>query len=77
MQSYFKMSDISKDAHMRKLYRQLLGVQQQMMDEEDEHIPIRIIYERALRGAERNEDYEMCQALRDSAKKYKIELDGQ
>lgn len=70
------MTEGQKQRTQDKIYRQMLLIQESHWDTENERVPIKYFYRNAIKNARFSEDYEMCQAITDSAIKYGIDIDG-
>ena len=72
---YFKMSNWEKRTVQEHVYHRLHEIM--LWNEEHEGIiyDIEYYYSIALHNASLKEDYELCQALKDSAELFEIELD--
>lgn len=65
-----------KQLTLDKIYNQMRMIQEKHWQSDMEHIPLKWFYKNAIKNAKSQEDYEMCQALTDSAEKYDIDIDG-
>ena len=66
------MPENLKSRFQNKLFKQIRIVQIRA-HEDGEEWTVRELYQRAIYNAELNEDYELCQALKDSAHKYGLD----
>lgn len=72
--NYLKMNRIQKDLAQHEFHTDMLALQ--MADDEsyERYMPLEAYYDTALYHAEQDEDYDECQLVVDTARRYKIEL---
>ena len=70
------MTDQQKDETQAKIFRQIRQIQKKHYDENLEWLPLEYFYIVNIYNAEEDENYELCQAVKDSAKKHGIKLHG-
>ena len=73
MENYLKMNDRQKQQTQERIFRQLRMLQSRHFETEGVRVPLKLFYKNAIENSVDSEDYEMCQALKDSAQKYMID----
>jgi hypothetical protein len=70
------MTDVEKTREQVTIFRQMRILQKNHYNDELEWLPLEYFYIVNIFNAENNEDYELCQAIKDSAEKHGIRLHG-